>query len=105
MAAGSAGEGAGSNTELAVGYFSRLVCQSEMELARGLSWLDFKELCRGALCNLEGDSRVADGRGWISQIREERWWSTFADGNSTVDAAEEGRTLPDRAGGPVRARL
>ena len=33
MAAGSAGEGAGSNTELRW-TFSRLACQSEMELAR-----------------------------------------------------------------------
>ena len=33
MAAGSAGEGAGSNTELRWRPFSRLVCQSEMELA------------------------------------------------------------------------
>ena len=34
MAAGSAGEGAGSNTELRW-TFSRLACQSEMELAKG----------------------------------------------------------------------
>ena len=34
MAAGSAGEGAGSNTELRW-TFSRLACQSEMELAYG----------------------------------------------------------------------
>ena len=35
MAAGSAGEGAGSNTELRW-TFSRLACQSELELACGL---------------------------------------------------------------------
>ena len=34
MAAGSAGEGAGSNTELRW-TFSRLACQSELELAKG----------------------------------------------------------------------
>ena len=43
MAAGSAGEGAGSNTELRW-TFSRLACQSEMELA---SELDIPTLRRG----------------------------------------------------------
>ena len=34
MAAGSAGEGAGSNTELGLRWtFSRLACQGELELA------------------------------------------------------------------------
>ena len=33
MAAGSAGEGAGSNTEAPLETFSRLACPSEMELA------------------------------------------------------------------------
>ena len=36
MAAGSAGEGAGSNTELRW-TFSRVACQSELELAMGMA--------------------------------------------------------------------
>ena len=50
MAAGSAGEGAGSNTELRW-TFSRLACQSEMELASEIFFLD---LWRGGWVGSEG---------------------------------------------------